>query len=207
MFVDWETPEAVFNILKKCSERQPCDISGIRDYRMIDEHGGIQWPCPSGVDEESIEQERRLFVDKRFYHADGKAKFMFESPRPTPEPATKQFPFILLTGRGTASQWHTQTRTKNSPVLTKLYPDSIYVEINPSDARENNIQPNQWVTVESQRGRVKAKAFVTHSVEPGQVFIPMHYETTNQLTDSVFDPYSKQPSYKACAVRLRKPIE
>ena len=26
---------------------QPCDISGIRDYRMIDECGGIQWPWPS----------------------------------------------------------------------------------------------------------------------------------------------------------------
>jgi assimilatory nitrate reductase catalytic subunit len=32
----------------------------------------------------------------------------------------------------------------------------------------------------------------------------MHYEATNQLTDAVFDPYSKQPSYKACAVRVRR---
>ena len=207
MFADWDSPETVFQILKKCSKGQACDITGIRDYRMIDEHGGIQWPCPEGVDEENIEQERRLFADKRFYHADGKAKFMFESPRQMPEPPTKQFPFILLTGRGTASQWHTQTRTKNSAVLRKLYPETIYVEVNPADARRHSIHPNQWITVESQRGRVKAKAFVTHSVQPGQVFIPMHYETTNQLTDSVFDPYSKQPSYKACAVRLRKPIE
>ena len=28
-----------------------------------------------------------------------------------PEPVTKQFPLVLLTGRGRASQWHTQTRT------------------------------------------------------------------------------------------------
>ena len=32
----------------------------------------------------------------------------------------------------------------------------------------------------------------------------MHYEATNRLTDAVFDPYSKQPSYKACAVELRR---
>jgi anaerobic selenocysteine-containing dehydrogenase len=32
----------------------------------------------------------------------------------------------------------------------------------------------------------------------------MHYETTNQLTDAVFDPYSHQPAYKACAVRVAK---
>ena len=31
--------------------------------------------------------------------------------------------------------------------------------------------------------------------------MPMHYEDVNQLTHPAFDPYSKQPSYKACAVR------
>ena len=31
----------------------------------------------------------------------------------------------------------------------------------------------------------------------------MHYPATNQLTDAHFDPYSKQPSYKDCAVRVR----
>jgi assimilatory nitrate reductase catalytic subunit len=50
---------------------------------------------------------------------------------------------------------------------------------------------------------MRAKAFVTRSVKPGQVFAPMHYEETNRLTDAVFDPESRQPSYKACAVRIR----
>ena len=52
------------------------------------------------------------------------------------------------------------------------------------------------------RGRIAVTAFVTRSVQPGHLFIPMHYEATNRLTDAVFDPYSKQPSYKACAVEL-----
>ena len=60
------------------------------------------------------------------------------------------------------------------------------------------------MAVESQRGSMRAMAFVTPTVSPGQVFIPMHYEQTNRLTDPAFDPYSKQPSYKACAVRVRK---
>jgi len=34
----------------------------------------------------------------------------------------------------------------------------------------------------------------------------MHYESVNRLTDSVFDPYSSQPSYKACAVRLERGV-
>jgi anaerobic selenocysteine-containing dehydrogenase len=35
-------------------------------------------------------------------------------------------------------------------------------------------------------------------------FVPMHYATTNLLTDAVFDPYSFQPAYKACAVRIER---
>jgi hypothetical protein len=30
----------------------------------------------------------------------------------------------------------------------------------------------------------------------------MHYPETNQLTLGVFDPYSRQPSYKICAARV-----
>jgi hypothetical protein len=36
------------------------------------------------------------------------------------------------------------------------------------------------------------------------VFIPMHYDVTNQLTRAEFDPHSRQPSYKYCAVRVEK---
>jgi len=41
-------------------------------------------------------------------------------------------------------------------------------------------------------------------VQPGQIFIPMHYDVTNKLTRAEFDPHSRQPSYKHCAVRLEK---
>ena len=116
------------------------------------------------------------------------------------------YPLLLLTGRGTASQWHTQTRTSKSPVLRKLYPAELYVEINPHDARQYHIRPNQLVVLESQRGRIRARAFVTRTVQPGQVFVPMHYELANQLTLAHFDPHSRQPSYKDCAVRVR-PLE
>lgn len=220
MFEKWSSPEAVFQILKQLSEGQPCDITGVDDYRMIDEMGGVQWPFkegqgsrgesretddkgprPSTLDPQPS-NERRLFEDGRFYHADGRAKFLFEDPRPMPEQPSSQFPMILLTGRGTASQWHTQTRTSKSAVLKKLYPARLYVELNPSDARKRGIKPQDTVIVLTQRGRVRATAFVTPNVQPGQIFLPMHYEEVNQLTDAVFDPYSKQPSYKACAAQV-----
>ncbi len=205
MFDRWDSPQSAFQILKKLSAGQPCDITGIEDYRMIEESGGIQWPLASGARSgASGEQERRLFVDGRFYHPDGRAKFLFEAPRPMPEPTSAKYPFVLLTGRGSASQWHTQTRTSKSEVLRKLYPQRLYVEINPNDARSLGISPNERVSVESQRGRVTAQAFLTPSVPVGQVFVPMHESNANQLTDAVFDPYSKQPNYKSCAVRVTR---
>jgi assimilatory nitrate reductase catalytic subunit len=89
-------------------------------------------------------------------------------------------------------------------VLRKLAPASLYVELNPADARRLDIRPQEVIVIESRRAAIEATAFLTPTVQPGQVFLPMHYAAANRLTDAVFDPYSKQPSYKACAVRVRK---
>ena len=208
MFADWTTPQAVFQKMKALSRGQPCDITGIRDYQMIEDCGGIQWPFPErrvqSAECGTSGSECRLFEDGTFYHPDGRARFLFESPREMPESPSAKYPYLLLTGRGTAAQWHTQTRTAKSAVLRQLGPEHVYVEISPEDARSEGIRPNQDVIVESQRGRIRAKAFVTPTVQAGQVFIPMHYGVTNQLTHAHFDPYSHQPSYKDCAVRVRR---
>lgn len=203
MFKEWTSPAAAFQILKRLSKGRPCDISGIEDHAMVDREGGVQWPLKEG--EALSSPQRRLFEDGRFFHEDGKAKFIFEEPRVLPEPANARFPFTLLTGRGSSSQWHTQTRTKKSAVLNKLAPNDLYVEISPPDAKKLKITPNEWVQVRSERGMVDARAFVTNNVQPGQLFMPMHYEEMNVLTFAAFDPYSRQPAYKACAVSVARP--
>ena len=114
------------------------------------------------------------------------------------------FPFVLLTGRGTSAQWHTNTRTGKSAVLRTLYPANPYVEMHPADAARLRIEPNSPVAVISRRARIECTAVVTPTTQPGQVFIPMHYDVTNQLTRAEFDPHSRQPSYKYCAVRVEK---
>ncbi len=224
MFQEWTDPQAVFRILQALSAGQPCDITGLGSYAEIDAAGGVQWPvkrretrdegrepeasAPGAADAQlstlnaQPPQERRLFEDGHYYHPDGRAKFLFEAPRDLPEPTNPQYPLLLLTGRGTASQWHTQTRTSKSAVLRKLYPESIYLEINPVDARALGIAPHDIVEITSRRGHIRASAILTATVPAGQVFLPMHYAETNRLTDAVFDPYSKQPAYKACAVRV-----
>ncbi|MEM1157010.1 MAG: nitrate reductase [Verrucomicrobiota bacterium] len=199
LFKAWKSPEAVFEILKKLSVGQPCDFSGLRGYDELQKSGGTQWPYRRG---DSSARERRLFEDGQFYHADGRARFIFEEPREAPEPTCDEYPFCLLTGRGSSSQWHTQTRTGKSDVLNKLIRREAYVEMNPLDAKRLGLESEAMVTVASRRGSMQARLVVTAIVSPGQVFIPMHYVKTNQLTLSQFDPYSRQPSYKFCAIRI-----
>ena len=225
MFAEWSSPEAAFQILKKLSAGQPCDITGIADYKHLDECGGIQWPLPEvrsaefGVRNKTAQsdsensalrtphsalQERRLFADGKFFTPDGKAKFLFDAPRPVAEPTNEEFPFVMLTGRGTSAQWHTNTRTGKSAVLRTLYPANAYVEIHPSDLARLGLVANKPVAVISRRGRIECTAVASPSVQPGHIFIPMHYDVTNQLTRTEYDPHSRQPSYKYCAVRLEK---
>lgn len=199
-FAQWTDPESVLQLLAQLTRGQPCDITGITSYQQLDDEGGIQWPLGKG---HAIQNsQRRLFEDGQFYHADGKAKLIFDSPKPMPEPACDKYPFVMLTGRGTAAQWHTQTRTGKSSVLARLYPNQPFVEINPTDAETLKLKPQQKVIVQSRRGRTSANAMITPTVAPGNLFMPMHYEEVNQLTLSHFDPYSKQPSYKDCAVKI-----
>lgn len=203
LFSEWDSPEAAFRIMQRASKGQPCDITGIDGYRQIDEEGGVQWPCPEGKNIAPA-SERRLFADGAFFTPDKKARFIFEGITPDPEPPCCAYPFRLLTGRGTSAQWHTQTRTAKSGVLRRLSPRTNHVEIHPEDAAALGVSSGEVVSVSSRRGTIEVLAFVTSTVARGSVYIPMHEETTNRLTLPVFDPYSRQPSYKSCAVNIEK---
>jgi anaerobic selenocysteine-containing dehydrogenase len=207
LFKRWTSPEAVFRMLQDCSSGQPCDITGIQGYAQLAEAGGIQWPHPAveestGTPRSNPGQERRLFADGRFFTPDGRARFVFEEPQPNPEMPDAEYPFVLLTGRGTSAQWHTQTRTAKSSILRQLYPDRVYLEIHPDDAARLGLAPGGMARIRSRRGQLCASAFVTPTVPVGHVFLPMHYPEVNQVTLPNFDPHSRQPGYKHCAVAI-----
>jgi assimilatory nitrate reductase catalytic subunit len=226
LFREWTSPQAVFQILKRCSAGQPCDITGVRDFRHIELSGGIQWPWTAadaareeaagvaGAGAESAaggsaeaavaNAERRLFANGRFLHSDGRARFIFDAVQPLPELPDVEFPFILLTGRGSSAQWHTLTRSDKSEILRRLGPACLQLELHPEDARRLGIRSHAWVRVVSRRGDLLARALVTATVQAGQVFLPMHDPSVNRLTLPVFDCHSRQPGYKYCAVRVER---
>ncbi len=202
-FDRWKQPEDVFESLKALSRGRPCDISGIRDYRMLDEAGGIQWPLSERDAQEPIARERRLFSDGVFPRDDGRSLFVFEAPRPVAEPVDAAFPLVLLTGRGTSAQWHTETRTGKSSVLARLKPERTRLQMNPADASRLGLSNGADVEISSRRGSMRVLLWTTAVVPEGVVFLEMHDRDTNRLTYPDYDPYSRQPSYKHCAVSVR----
>ncbi|WP_193211501.1 molybdopterin oxidoreductase family protein [Luteolibacter marinus] len=206
LFAGWKDPESAFKLLRDLTRDRPCDITGIEGFEMIDRLGGIQWPYPAGSPtvEPALDTERRLFEDGNYYTPSGKARLLFSPPAPLPEAPDSTFPFLLLTGRGTSSQWHTQSRTSKSDILRKLYPHDAYIEIHPDDATRLSLKEHDTVTVRSRRGVMNAAIYIAPTVQPGQLFLPMHYPEVNRLTHPSFDPHSRQPNYKACAVSLTK---
>jgi anaerobic selenocysteine-containing dehydrogenase len=153
---------------------------------------------------EPSQRPQRLFEDGRIFHPDGRARFVVGEPRPPTERPNERFPFALLTGRGSAAQWHTQTRTAKSAVLRHLAPQHTYVEVSPGDAARLQLCTGEAVEVSSPRGSMRAHVAVTTSVQEGHLFVSMHDPAVNGLTHPSFDPSSRQPSYKHAAAALRR---
>ena len=200
---NWETPRGAFELLKKCTKGMPCDISGVQ-WDGLTGSKGVQWPFREG---EALEDnERRLFEDGRFYTEGRKAKFLFEAPLANPIPTTEDFPYILNTGRGTVGQWHTQTRTREIEQVADAVSKQAYVLINEKLAEELNVKNQDTLELLSINGQSAVfEAKVSKSVAYHELYAPIHYIECNRLTPSVYDAYSKEPSYKSTPIRIKSP--
>lgn len=200
----WESPKECLELMKKCSKGMPCDMTGVT-WESLENSNGIQWPLREG--EELLEDERRLYEDGNFYTPSKKAKFVFEEPMENPIPTDETYRYILNTGRGSVGQWHTQTRTKEVRFVEDVSVKRAYLYMNPKLADENNISENDKIKVYSINGQ-NADFYVkiTDDVGYQELYAPIHYIECNKLTPSIYDPYSKEPSYKTTPIYFEKAL-
>jgi assimilatory nitrate reductase catalytic subunit len=201
LFPGWTGPQDAFAEWKRVSAGRLCDYSGL-DYTLLETHGGIQWPFPAGTTEVTTS---RLYADGSFPTEDGKARLLPIEWEPFPEQPTEDYPFVLNTGR-TVEHWHTRTKTAQVAILQHLSPNA-WLEMNPRDAEALKLLPHAHVDIVSKRGRTSGVELrITEMIAPGQVFMPFHFAETNvnEVTQSAFDPFSREPNYKQCAVRIEK---
>jgi anaerobic selenocysteine-containing dehydrogenase len=90
-----------------------------------------------------------------------------ESPISTPV-LYEEYPLIMGTGARSPAFFHSEHR--QIPWLREIEPDPN-VEIHPQTAGSLGIVNGEWVYVENQRGRVKAKAKVTLKILPNVVMV------------------------------------
>jgi assimilatory nitrate reductase catalytic subunit len=201
LFAGWTEPRDAFEEWRRVSAGRPCDYSGIT-YERIDAAGGVQWPCPEGADV-PVGGTARLYTDGRYNRPGGRAAVFAVEPVPISDAPRADFPLLLNTGR-TVEHWHTRTKTGRIPILEGLAPEA-WVEIHPDDAADLGVGSGDIVRVESSRGAIdRIRARVTSIVRRGEVFVPFHWDEAcaNRLTVAEFDPISREPNYKQCAVKV-----
>ena len=162
----------------------------------------MQWPFPAGKRDFS---PSRLYADGKFEFPDGKALLLPAECEPFPDPVNEKFPYVLNTGR-TVEHWHTRTKTAEVAILERMAPNA-WLEMNPADAQIPSFRNHDFVDIHSRRGVVRnVELRLTQIVAPGQVFMPFHFAGTNinEVTQDAFDPISREPNYKQCAVRVER---
>ena len=93
---------------------------------------------------------------------------------------TREFPLVMTNGR--LPLYHHST-LRNIPGLREIMPvPEIWVY--PDDAKKYGVEPGKWTWVESARGRIRARVFVTKGIRPGTVYMERfwHPETLNTST-------------------------
>ena len=230
--IKWHTPEEAFEAWKACSKGRPCDYSGM-SYAKLTGGSGIQWPCneqfPDGAPH--LYTNGRFNTDAEYcetyghdldtggqitpqqYRAEnplGRAILKSSDYIPPYEQPDPQYPLWLTTGR-IVYHFHTRTKTCRSPALEEQAPDA-FIEISRQDAAAYDVRDGDMLEVRSRRGYARAPARIT-AIRPGVLFMPFHYgywdnnsrpRAANEVTLPEWDPVSKQPHYKFCAVQIRK---
>lgn len=174
---------------------------------------GLRWPVKSNGQETRwrYTDADDPYVKKgegiKFYKAAGnKATIWFRPYEPPAESPNSEYPFWYCTGR-LLEHWHTATMTGRVPELKRAMPGAT-LEMHPEDAARLGIKNRDKVKVSSRRGSVVLTAEINGRGKPekGNVFTTFFDETKliNDLCIDAFDPLSKEPDFKKCAVKVEK---
>lgn len=215
-YYDVNVDEQLFNEYRKFT---PYKHKNLAPYSEYVKARGLRWPVVEQPDGSWKETQFRFaefddpFVKKgagiQFYHSvtkDDRALIWFNPYEPPPESPDEEFPFWLCTGR-VVEHWHSGTMTMRVEPLRRAMPQA-YVEVHREDAQRLGIRNGEVVIVESRRGATELPVWIDGRGKPptGSVFVPFFDERLliNDVTLDAHDPFSKQPDYKKCAVRLRR---
>ena len=218
----FKNTDDVWEEMMEASKDTAYDFRGITRERLKAERG-VRWPAPTpghpGTAIRYVKGEDPLLDagpyaddtlkpgETKFYAApDARATVWLRPPKGPAEPVDADYPFVLSTGR-VLEHWHTGTMTMEAPELKRAQARA-FCEVNPVDAKQLGLRTGDWLRITSRRGECVIRARVVDMPRPGMIFVPMHWDDDasmiNKVTIDAYDPGSKQPEFKICAVTLEK---
>jgi formate dehydrogenase major subunit len=158
---------------------------------------GKQWPVKiDGTDTKILHTESFKIGKGKFVYND------FEESREI-EKHGAEYPYILTTNRD-LEHYNCGAMTRRTGNVLIHTEDVLW--IHPSDAAAKNIKDGDMVCLESPRGKVDIKAFITDGVNPGVLSTTFHFPEimVNNITSDEHDTEAYCPEYKVVSVKMRK---
>ena len=183
----------------------------LADFDAYHKTRGLRWPVVdgretkwryrAGEDPYVPDGERDVY----FYgHSDGRARIFAAPFEPAAESPDDEYPFWLCTGR-VLEHWHSGSMTARAPELHRAMPHAL-LYMHPDDARQLELRRGAEATIESRRGKIRARVETRgrNRPPPGLVFVPWFDagRLINKVTLDATDPISQQTDFKKCAVRI-----
>lgn len=171
-------------------------------YERLEEHGGLQWPCPDEAHPGTLFLHGWLWDDPMSREP---APFSPVEWAPPIDALSDEFPMRLTTGRRLDGfNTGVQSGGYRSPISS-----SGVVDIDPGDGDALGITDGDTVKVSSRRGSIELPARYRPGLRRGLAFMAIHSPDdadVNVLTLDAWDPKSGTAEFKATAVRI-EPLE
>ena len=199
-FSHLKTASDVADEFRLASKGGYADYYGIT-WDKIEKQDGVFWPCK----DENDPGTPHMFLDKKFYHPDGKAKICALPYRPPAEEPDEEYPLRLTTGR-VVYHYLSGNQTRRINFLRDMCPEP-FVEVHPETAQKYNIKHEEIVRLFTRRGEADYQVKITEAIRKDTVFVPYHWghdKSINLLTIGALDPMSRMPEFKACAAQIEK---
>ncbi len=158
---------------------------------------GKQWPVlEDGTDTQMLHAES-------FKHGKGQFNYFAFKESHEVETHSKDYPFIITTNRE-LEHYNCGAMTRRTGNVDILAEDVLM--INPEDAAAHFIEDGEMVCVESPRGKVDIKAYITDEMKPGILSSTFHFPEImlNIITSDEHCSEAMCPEYKVVACRIRK---
>jgi formate dehydrogenase major subunit len=176
-FPDIESVEDIYELFRKHAP----SWAGLTLDRLRKDPTGISWPCPSA---DHPGTKGTLYPDDRFLTKDGKVDLRsralglmsWSEPEGSPfkdSENRRTFPLIFIQGKVIQHWQHTYT---NWSAYMAQFSEGNFVQVHPETVKELGMKDGDWIYLETELGKIKAKLKLSELILPGIVWTPSHPE-------------------------------